>query len=216
MNYCFFVCTDDTTKRMKCHTQKILFPTQLPLEGCSYSAAACKSSAVQWKKDPQHSQHHPTSLSSDTCRYLSPTTGPLPTVHCWQSTMHCPNSAKWGKSLFVVYMYTWDQGGGGGLSSQVWCHFSCKPIRLDNWTAYFLKPSEVESKEEATSIMFFSTWTWSETTDERTFLQRGVGVSQTLGFPVCVLFFFLEGVHCWISTMALVSLVVWYLFHSLC
>lgn len=41
--------------------------------------------------------------------------------------------------------------------------------------------------------MFFSTWTWSETTDERTFLQRGVGVSQTLGFPVCVLFFFLRG-----------------------
>lgn len=31
--------------------------------------------------------------STGTCRHLSPTTGPLPTVHCWQSTMHCPDSA---------------------------------------------------------------------------------------------------------------------------
>lgn len=36
-----------------------------------------------------------------TCRGLSPTTGPLPTAHCWQSTMHCPDSAKWGKSCCV-------------------------------------------------------------------------------------------------------------------
>lgn len=35
----------------------------------------------------------PSFLSTDTCRLLSPTTGPLPTVHCWQSTMHCPDSA---------------------------------------------------------------------------------------------------------------------------
>lgn len=69
-------------------------------------------SSYEFNKDPQH---HPTSASSDTCRCLSPTTGPLPTVHCWQSTMHCPNSAKWGKGLFDVYMYTGDLGERGGI-----------------------------------------------------------------------------------------------------
>lgn len=40
---------------------------------------------------------NPSFLSTETCRYLGPTTGPLPTVHCWQSTMHCPDSANGGK-----------------------------------------------------------------------------------------------------------------------
>lgn len=41
--------------------------------------------------------------------------------------MHCPNSAKWEKSLFVVHMYTWDQGEkkkrGGGF-----CPLKCDVI----------------------------------------------------------------------------------------
>lgn len=170
------------------------------------------------KKDPQHSQHHPTSLSSDTCRCLSPTTGPLPTVHCWQSTMHCPNSAKWGKSLFVVYMYTWDQGK---RRRGVFCPLKCDVLFHVNQLDYiiiFLKPSEVESKEEATSMMFFFhmdlEWdnSWDDFPAEGSRCQSDFGVS-----CVCSVFcFFLEGVHCWISTMALASLVVWYLFHSLC
>lgn len=105
----------DDSLMVKCLTQQLQFPTQLPLvaeQHRSCGAAVCRSSTVATclMKRPRH---QPASWSTDTCRRLSPTTGLLPTVHCWQSTMHCPDSAKWGKSLAVVYMYVIHREGRG-------------------------------------------------------------------------------------------------------
>lgn len=71
---------------LKCSTKQLEFLPQLPL------AAEGGISQLQLQKTSS------TSITNYTCILLSPTTGSLPTAHCWQSTMHCPDSAKWGES----------------------------------------------------------------------------------------------------------------------
>lgn len=81
-----------------------------------YSCATAATCSVQKTPD-----RRPTSGSTDTCRRLSPTSGSLPTAHCWQSTMHCPDSAN-GERVSVYMSVSHVQGPGENtrlLSSQV-------------------------------------------------------------------------------------------------
>lgn len=61
-----------------------------------------------------------TSSRIYTCRRLSPNTGPLATAHCWQSTMHCPDSAKWatGCCAWMGFTHAANYSPHGGFHFQ--------------------------------------------------------------------------------------------------
>lgn len=101
---CFSVCTDDTLTIRMHHIAASVYHTSPPGGGAAQQLW-CSSKQIFYSGYMKHRpRHQPTSVSTHTCRRLSPTTGPLPTVHCWQSTMHCPDSAKLGKSLALVHV----------------------------------------------------------------------------------------------------------------
>lgn len=90
---------------VKCLTEQLQLPPHRQLPQWQNAASHSRTYGNYVLSTDKPPTTNPHRSSTDTCRRLSPTTGPLPTVHCWQSTMHCPDSAKWGKrsQIYVVH-----------------------------------------------------------------------------------------------------------------